>query len=223
MAVIIGVSVGGSGGDDAPVDTVLDPDPTVTVPAIVVQPTDTPSPPTPKPTAKTLQIPTIQPSPTTLELGYTVTPPPLPSVHVATIEIVYDVYDGTTEVLNWVEVLDSLGDPAPNAKITLEVLEPSGPAFTLDGVTDQFGEAYFDYSTTSMGTHSVIVADISGEVTSAGNGDDNATSSEFIPVFKNVDTESRAIRAKGPIDWSWSTESEEFDGADINYAAPDLD
>ena len=142
MAVIIGVSVGGSGGDDAPVDTVLDPDPTVTVPAIVVQPTDTPSPPTPKsptpkPTAKTLQIPTIQPSPTTLELGYTVTPPPLPSVHVATIEIVYDVYDGTTEVLNWVEVFDSLGDPIPNAKITLEVLEPSGPAFTLDGVTDR--------------------------------------------------------------------------------------
>ena len=126
MAVIIGVSVGGSGGDDAPVDTVLDPDPTVTVPAIVVQPT-----------AKTPQIPTIQPSPTTLELGYTVTPPPLPSVHVATIEIVYDVYDGTTEVLNWVEVLDSLGDTVPNAKITLEVLEPSGPAFTLDGVTDR--------------------------------------------------------------------------------------
>ena len=74
-----------------------------------------------------------------------------------------------------------------------------------------------------MGTHSVIVADISGEVTSAGNGGDNATSSEFIPVFKNVDTESGAIRAKGPIDWSWSTESEEFDGADIIYAAPDLD
>ncbi|MEE3005541.1 MAG: hypothetical protein VX638_08815 [Chloroflexota bacterium] len=93
MAVIIGVSVGSSGGDDAPVDTVLDPDPTVTVPAIVVRPTDTQSPPTPKyptpkPTAKTLQIPTIQHSPTTLELGYTVTPPPLPSVHVATIEIV---------------------------------------------------------------------------------------------------------------------------------------
>jgi len=141
------VSVGASGGDDAPVDTVLDPDPTVTVPAIVVQPT-----------AKTPQIPTIQPSPITLELGYTVTPPPLPSVHVATIEIVYDVYDGTTEVLNWVEVLDSLGDPVPDARITLEVLEPSGPAFTLDGETDQFGEAYFDYSTTSMGTHSVIVA-----------------------------------------------------------------
>ena len=100
VAVIIGVSVGGSGGDDAPVDTVLDPDPTVTVPAIVVQPTDTPSPPSPKPTAKTPQIPTIQHSPTTLELGYTVTPPPLPSVNVATIEIVYDVYDGTTEVLN---------------------------------------------------------------------------------------------------------------------------
>ena len=126
-------------------------------------------------------------------------------------------------MLNWVEVFDSLGDPIPNAKITLEVPEPSGPAFTLDGVTDQFGEAYFDYSTTSMGTHSVIVADISGQVTWAGNVGDNATSSEFIPVFKNVDTESRAIRAKGPIDWSWSTESEEFDGADIIYGAPDLD
>ena len=92
MAVIIGVSVGGSGGDDAPVDTVLDPDPTVTVPAIVVQPTDTPSPPTPKsptpkPTAKTLQIPTIQPSATA-------------ALNVAAIEVVYDVYDGTTEVLN---------------------------------------------------------------------------------------------------------------------------
>ena len=74
-----------------------------------------------------------------------------------------------------------------------------------------------------MGTHSVIVADISGEVTWAGNGGDNATSSEFIPVFKNVDTESGAIRAKIPSGGSWSTESEEFDGADIIYAAPDLD
>ena len=43
----------------------------------------------------------------------------------------------TEDVLNWVEVLDSLGDPVPNAEITLEVLEPSGPAFTLDGVTDR--------------------------------------------------------------------------------------
>jgi cyclophilin family peptidyl-prolyl cis-trans isomerase len=126
-------------------------------------------------------------------------------------------------VLNWVEVLDSLGDPVPDVKITLEVLEPSGPAFTLDGVTDQFGEAYFDYSTTSMGTHSVIVADISGQVTWAGTGGDNATSSEFIPVFKNVDTKNGAIKAQIPIDWSWSTESEKVDGADIIYAAPDLD
>ena len=105
-------------------------------------------------------------------------------------------------MLNWVEVFDSLGDPIPNAKITLEVPEPSGPAFTLDRVTDQFGEAYFDYSATSMGTHSVIVAYISGQVTWAGNVGDNATSSEFIPVFKNVYTESGAIRAKIPIDWS---------------------
>lgn len=105
-------------------------------------------------------------------------------------------------MLNWVEVFDSLGDPIPNAKITLEVPEPSGPAFTLDGVTDQFGEGYFDYSSTSMGTHSVIVAVISGQVTWVGNVGDNATSSEFIPVFKNVYTESGAIRAKIPIDWS---------------------
>lgn len=90
VAVIIGVSVGGSGGDDAPVDTVLDPDPPVTVPAIVVQPTDTPVPPTPPPPTDTPQLPTIPPSPTARETGTTVTPP-LPSVHVATIEIVYDV------------------------------------------------------------------------------------------------------------------------------------
>jgi peptidyl-prolyl cis-trans isomerase B (cyclophilin B) len=223
VAMIIGVSVSGGGGDDAPADIVLEPDPQVTVPAVVVRATDTPTPPTPIRPTVTSQPPTIPPSPTTSSPGNTVTPPPLPSVHVANIEVIYDVYDGVTEVLNWVEVLDSLGDPVPNARITLEVLEPSEPAYTLDGETDQFGEAYFDYSTISMGTHSITVADITGQVTWAGTGSDNATSSEFIPVFKNVDTESGAIKATIPIDWSWSTESEEVDGADSIYAAPDLD
>ena len=157
VVVIIGVSVGGGGGGNASVDTPLDSGPGPTeIPVVVVPPTDTPTPPTPVRPTVTSQPPTVPPSPTASEPGNTVTPPP--SVHVATIEIVYDVYDGVTEVLNWVEVLDSLGDPVPDARITLEVLKPSGPAFTLDGETDQFGEAYFDYSTTSMGTHSVIVA-----------------------------------------------------------------
>ena len=55
------------------------------------------------------------------------------------------------------------------------------------------------------------------------SGSDNATSSAFIPVFKNVDIENGAIKVKIPIDWSWSAESEDVDGADIIYAAPDLD
>ena len=207
LAVIIGVSIGGNGEDDAPVDIVVDPDPPVTIPAIVVQPTDTPAPPTPKPATTAPQFPTAPPSPTARELGYTVTPPPLPSVHVASVDIDYDMLDGSTDVVYLIEVLDSLENPVADAGVTLAILEATGKEFKIEGETDEQGDAFLEYSTTSLGIHSTIVVNITGPVTWADAVEDRTTYEKFIPVFKNVETENGAIRARIPIDWAWSTES----------------
>ena len=113
--------------------------------------------PTSSPTAVPTLMPTETPTPTPTESEE----PPSTVIHIGGISTSFEHFDGNSDAIYFVTILDQNGAAVPGVSVGGEVSGPLG-TFPISGLTGANGIAELRHNTTSFGTYNLTVTSVAG-------------------------------------------------------------